>query len=102
MFRREYEIESVGGPVTTLTGERREGCVFTVPAARPGRPHGHRRTRHASRVDGQRADRQREARATVAADVPPDVPLPVSVFALYVVLVNYEREATAAAASSGS
>lgn len=33
-----------------------------------------------------------------AADVPPDLPLPVGVFAFYVVLVHFERAANAAAA----
>lgn len=33
-----------------------------------------------------------------AADVPADVPLPVSVFAFYVILVHFERAANAAAA----
>lgn len=35
---------------------------------------------------------------TFAADVPSDVPLPVSVFAFYVILVHFERAANAAAA----
>ena len=35
---------------------------------------------------------------TYAADVPEDVPLPVAVFTLYVVLVIFERQAAAAAA----
>lgn len=38
---------------------------------------------------------------TYSAGVPADVPLPVGVFALYVVLVIFERQAAAAAASSG-
>jgi hypothetical protein len=37
---------------------------------------------------------------TYTADVPEDVPLPVAVFALYVVLVILERQAAAAAAAS--
>src|SRR5689334_17693665 len=37
---------------------------------------------------------------TYSADMPPDVPLPVAVFALYVVLVIIERQAAAAAAAS--
>jgi len=36
---------------------------------------------------------------TYTADVPPDVPLPVAVFVLYVVLVIFERQARAAAAA---
>jgi hypothetical protein len=30
MFKREYEITSHDTPVTTVTGTRREGCVFTI------------------------------------------------------------------------
>lgn len=32
-FRRGYELESDGVPVTTLDGTRREGCVFTLAGA---------------------------------------------------------------------
>jgi hypothetical protein len=38
---------------------------------------------------------------TYAADVPPDVPLPVAVFVLYVVLVIFERQAAASSAAAG-
>lgn len=38
-------------------------------------------------------------RRTYTADVPSDVPLPVAVFTLYVVLVIFERQAAAAAAA---
>lgn len=145
MFRREYEIESDGGPVTTLNGARREGCAFTLNGAeyrveRDGRkrfvlhgPEGRaataeRATRREWTVraesgnvklvkpsmwrSGWEVHQRGSARGTVrhdgmfsrsfAADVPSDVPMPVRVFALYVVLVNYEREANAAAAASGS
>lgn len=37
---------------------------------------------------------------TYSAGIPADVPLPVGVFALYVVLVIFERQASAAAAST--
>jgi hypothetical protein len=39
---------------------------------------------------------------TFSAGVPTDVPLPVGVFTLYVVLVIFERQAAAAAAAAGS
>ncbi len=38
---------------------------------------------------------------TYSAGVPADVPLPVAVFALYVVLVIFERQAAAAASAGG-
>lgn len=39
---------------------------------------------------------------TYSAGVPADVPLPVGVFTLYVMLVVFERQASAAAAAAGS
>ncbi|MBB4911439.1 hypothetical protein [Actinophytocola algeriensis] len=140
VFRRDYEIESDGGPVTTLAGARREGCAYALDSAeyrveRDGRKrfvlHGpggrvataERMTRREWAVRAQTGNVQLvkpsmwrsgweihqrgSARGTIrhdgvfsrsfAADLPSDVPLPVRVFALYVVLVNYEREANAAA-----
>lgn len=141
MFRREYDLESDGGPGTTVTGARREGCAFTLGAAeyrveRDGRkrfvlhgPEGREATaeRATHREWAVRAStgnlklvkpsmwrsvwevhQRGSVRGTIrhdgplrrsfTADVPSDVPLPVSVFAFYVVLVNYEREAAAASA----
>jgi hypothetical protein len=143
VFRREYEVESDGGPVTTLAGARREGCEFTLDGGgyrveRDGRKrfvlHGpggrvasaERTTRREWAVRSQTGNvklvkpsmwrsvweihQRGSARGTIRhdgvfsrsflADVPSDVPMPVRVFALYVVLVNYEREANAAAAAS--
>lgn len=143
MFRREYEIESDGGPVTTLAGARREGCEFTLDGTvyrveRDGRkrfllhgPGG--RTATAERATGRewtvRAEsgnvklvkpsmwrsgwevhQRGSARGTVrhvgvlsrsyVADMPSDVPMPVRVFALYVLLVHFERQNNAAAAGA--
>lgn len=140
-FRREYEITSDGTPVTTLTGARREGCVFTVDGVeyrvervtrRQFLLHGpDRKAATADRVTGREwsvtaptgnlklirpslwrsaweIHQRGSARGTIghegtfsrtfAADVPADVPLPVGVFAFYVVLVQFERAANAAAA----
>lgn len=140
-FRREYDIQSDRGPLTTVTGARREGCAFTLDGAeyrveRDGRkrfvlhgPDG--RTATADRETGRewmvRAQsgnvklvkpsmwrsgweihQRGSARGTVrhegmfnrsfVADVPADVPTPVGVFALYVMLVHFERQNNAAAA----
>lgn len=140
MFRREYDLESDGGPVTTLTGLRREGCAYTLDGAeyrveRDGRkrfllhgPGG--RTATAERATGRewtvRAEsgnvklvkpsmwrsawevhQRGSARGTIrhdgvfsrsfVADMPSDVPMPVRVFALYVLLVHFERQNAAAA-----
>jgi hypothetical protein len=144
VFKREYEITSDDTPVTTVTGTRREGCVFTIDGTeyRVERDNRRRFVLH----DGGRqigaADRpvRREwtikgldthmklvkpsmwrsaweiqqrgsARGTIKhdgmfsrafiAEMPADVPAPLGVFALYVALVNFEREANAAAANSG-
>lgn len=145
MFRREYELESDGGPVTTVTGARREGCEFTLdggayrverdsrkrfmlhgPGGRVATAERMTRREWAVRAEsgnvklvkpsmwrsGWEVHQRGSARGTirheglfsrsVAAQLPSDVPMPVRVFALYVVLVTYEREANAAAASSGS
>ena len=144
MFRREYDLESDSGPVTTLTGARREGCEFTLDddayrVERDGRKrftlHGpggrvataERDTRRQWTVKAQSGNvtlvkpsmwraaweihQRGSARGSIrhegvfsrtfVADVPSDVPMPVRVFALYVVVVNQEREANAAAAASG-
>ena len=141
MFRREYEVESDHGPVTTLAGSRREGCAFTLDGVgyrieRDGRkrfllhgPDGRLATadRDTGREWALKAGsthlklvrpsmwrpvwevRQRgSARGTIrpdgwfsrgyTADVPTDLPLPVRLLALYVALVDYERQASAAAA----
>lgn len=143
MFRREYDLESDGGPVTTLTGLRREGCAYTLDGAeyrveRDGRkrfllhgPGG--RTATAERATGRewtvRAEsgnvklvkpsmwrsawevhQRGSARGTIrhdgvfsrsfVADMPSDVPMPVRVFALYVLLVHFERQNNAAAAGA--
>ena len=143
MFRREYEIESDGGPVTTVAGARREGCVFTLDGAeyrveRDGRrrfvlhgPGGRAAT--AERATGREWTVQAQsgnvklvkpslwrsgweihqrgsARGTIrhdgvfsrsfVADMPSDVPMPVRVFALYVLLVHFERQNNAAAAGA--
>lgn len=140
MFRREYDIESDGGPVTTLSGARREGCAFTLDGAgyrveRDGRkrfllhgPGG--RTATAERATGREwmvraqtgnlkllkpsmwrsvweVHQRGSARGNIrhdgvfsrsfVADMPADVPMPVRVFALYVMLVHFERQNNAAA-----
>ena len=143
VFRREYEVESDGGAVTTLAGARREGCEFTLDGGgyrveRDGRkrfvldgPGGRVATadRATSREwairsqsgnaklvrpsmwrPGWEIHQRGSARGTIrhegvfsrsfVADLPSDVPMPVRVFARYVVLVNYERAANAAAAGS--
>ncbi|MGB3438781.1 MAG: hypothetical protein WBA97_08515 [Actinophytocola sp.] len=143
VFRREYEIESDGGSVTTLAGARREGCGFTLAGAeyrieRDGRkrfvlhgPDGRaatadRATHREWAIRAATGDltlvkpsiwrsawevhQRGSARGTIkhdgmfhrsfAADVPSDVPMPVRLFAFYVVLIDYERNANAAAASS--
>jgi hypothetical protein len=143
VFRREYDIESDGGPVTTLAGLRREGCAYTLGGAeyrveRDGRkrfllhgPDGRAAT--AERATGRewtvRAEsgnvklvrpslwrsvweihQRGSARGTIrhegvfsrsfVADMPSDVPMPVRVFALYVLLVHFERQNNAAAAGA--
>ena len=143
LFRREYDIESDAGPLTTLAGARREGCEFTLDGAgyRIERETRKRFTLHgpgdrvatAERNTGREwavqaasgslklvkpsmwrsvwevhqngsargsVNREGAFSRTVVADVPADVPSPVAVLTLYVALVNYEREANAAAAAS--
>jgi hypothetical protein len=141
VFRREYEIESDGGPVTTLSGARREGCEFTLdgtayrverdsrkrfllhgpggraaPAARAAGPGGAVRAESGNVKlvkpsmwrSGWEVHQRGSARGSVrhvgmlsrsfVADMPSDVPMPVRVFALYVLLVHFERQNNAAAA----
>jgi hypothetical protein len=141
LFRREYEVESDRGPLTTLSGTRREGCEFTLDATAYRVERDGRRRFLLHGPDGRVATAERATRRewavqatsgnlklvkpsmwrsvwevhqrgsargtiqragmfsrTVNADVPLDVPLPVGVLALHVVLVHFEREAAAASA----
>lgn len=144
MFTREYDVTTDGGPVTVLTGGRRESCVFDLDGVE------HRITREARRrfvlhgPAGRLAVAEMESgrrwrvsaqtgnvqlvrpslwrstwelhqrgsargtfrpegafRRTVVAQLPTDLPLPVALFAFYVVLMIYQRQAAAAAAGSG-
>lgn len=142
LFRRDYEIESDHGPLTTLAGARREGCEFTLDGIgyyieRETRKRFHlhgpdgriatadRETRREWRVNattgnltlvkpsmwrsGWEVHQHGSARGTIrhegmfsrvfVADVPSD---PVGLFALYVILVNFERDSNAAAAAASS
>src|SRR6476469_8707402 len=105
-MRREYEMSADGAPLAVLAGTRREGCEFTLSGTgfrieRDGRKrfllHG---------PDGRVAvadrttRRERWFKPVYQADVPADVPLPVGVFAFYVVLMILERQAAVAAAAS--
>jgi hypothetical protein len=140
-FKREYDLSSADEMITSLTGGRRESCVFSLSGTeyrieRDSRkrfllhgPDGRLATaeRETGREWSIRADtgnlklvkpsmwrsgwevQQRGAskgdirqegafKQTFTADVPADVPLPVAVFAFYVILVLFERSAAAASA----
>lgn len=143
VFKRVYDVDSGGEPVTELTGVRREGCTFSLGGDEYRIERVDRRTFRLSGADGRIASAERETgrawavragsgnlklvkpsiwrshwevhqrgvargeirqdgwfKRTVSADVPPDVPPPVAVLTLYVVLVIFERQAAAAASGA--
>jgi hypothetical protein len=144
IFKREYDLSSADEMITTLTGGRRESCVFSLSGTEYRIERDDRKRFLLHGPDGRVAAAERQTgrewsvradtgnlklvkpsmwrsgwevqqrgtakggirhdgtfKSTYTADVPTDVPLPVAVFAFYVVLVLFERAASAAAASSG-
>lgn len=100
--RKRFLLHGPDG--TTATAEQQTGREWTVRAATGNlklvRPSIWRSGWEVQQRGSRKGEIRHDGafRSTYTADIPADVPLPVAVFALYVILVVYQRAAAAAAA----
>jgi hypothetical protein len=103
--RRHFRLSGPEGQVATA--ERQTGREWTVHARTSDltlvKPSMWRSRWEVRQHGAPRGEIRHDGafKSSYSAEVPPDVPVPVAVFAFYVVLVNIER-ANAAAASAGA